>query len=98
MQVKQFTSRKSAEEAAAEVRRNSPHLRRTTFQPVDDSGERFFVYHRGINDSLITLLLEDGTMGKETSVASVPSLLGVSGDFDLPGSGPVEGENQSCER
>ena len=73
MRVKQFTSRKSAEEAAAEVRRNSPHLRRTTVHPVDDPGERFFVYHRGINDDFITLLLEDGTMGNETPTGTVPS-------------------------
>ena len=73
MRVRQFESRKSAWEAAEEIRRNSPHLRRITVQPVDDSGKRFFVYHRGLDDNFITLLLEDGTMGNETPTGTVPS-------------------------
>ena len=71
MSVKRFTSWNSAAHAAKEIRENSPHLRRTAVRP-DDSGECFFVCHRGMNEDFVTWLLEDGTMGDKTPVGTVP--------------------------
>ena len=74
--IKQFTSKVSADEAAAQVRRNAPHLWKATAYEHEQGGRPVYIVgHRGAADDFMTWLLDDGvTMGNPTPTGVVPSL------------------------
>ena len=112
MKMKRFASKMSAQEAAAQVRHHSPHLRRATaFEDEDEqTGDKFYlVGHRGIDDDFMTWLLEDGTMGNMTPCGTRPFDAATTTDHKGPNMTPdqkanieastawLEGRIEACE-